>query len=68
MVATCEHNLKLKDLNAKLFVYYWGHFGQQQGTYANVFNPVQNRILMAHQLILFRICESFLKSTKMHLK
>ena len=44
-------------------VCYWGHFSQAAGTYANVFIPVQNRVLMAHQLSLLRICQSFIKST-----
>ena len=31
MVATCEHNLKLKDLNAKLFVLLLGPFWPATG-------------------------------------
>ena len=37
-----RHGLKLKVWEQNYLFYYWGHFGQQQGTYANVFNPVQN--------------------------
>ena len=37
MVAACKYGLKLKSLNAKLFVYYLDHIGQAAGTCANVF-------------------------------
>ena len=43
---TCEHGLKHE---YKIICFAIGAIlAKQQGTYANVFNPVQNRILMAH--------------------
>ena len=59
MVATCEHNLKLNFFESKIICFTIGAImARQQGTYANVFNPVQkiDRVLMVHPLILFRIC------------
>ena len=55
MVATCEHNMKVWMQNYLLLLgpLYNSHV---TGTCANVFNSVQNRIVIAHQLSLLSIC------------
>ena len=72
MVAACKHNLKLKSLNAELFVLLLEPLhitARQQGTCDDVFSPVQNRILMVHPLSLLEgMLTPLFKSTMMYLK